>query len=200
MDVPLRAGDGRITVEGGGELSPLDLDIPGDLSSAAYLMALAVLLPGSSLAIQNVGTNPTRSGLITLLKRMGAGIEISERERPGPEPVGDIRVESTALSGISIGGEDAVAAIDELPLLAVVATQADGQTTVRGAAELRVKESDRIKAITEGLRRMGAEVEEMEDGLTVNGPVRLRGATCDSHGDLLPRILLYRQKGPLIVN
>jgi 3-phosphoshikimate 1-carboxyvinyltransferase len=183
MGISIGTENLTVSVEGGRELSPLELDVPGDFSSAAYLMALAAILPGSSLLVNNVGINRTRTGFISILERMGGRFVIHEREQKGPEPLGDIEVEGTSLSGVTISGEEVASAIDELPLLAVVATQAEGHTIIKGASELRVKETDRIRAIAEGLRNMGAEVLEEEDGLTVKGPVRLQGGQVTSFGD-----------------
>lgn len=179
----IRRREGSISLEGGKELSPLELYIPADFSSAAFPMALAAISPGSSILIKNVGINPTRTGFISLLEKMGAKIVIHQGKGVGPEPVGDIEISYSELSGITVTGEEAASAIDELPLLAVVATQAEGCTSIQGASELRLKEADRIGAITDGLRKMGADVTEEQDGLTVKGPARLHGATCASYGD-----------------
>jgi len=183
MGVRIKREEGCVEMEGGEKLSPVELDVPGDFSSAAYLIALAVMIPGSSLLVKNVGINPTRTGFLSLLERMGAHIALHEKESRGPEPVGDIEVKYSLLRGISITGDEVASAIDELPLMAVMATQAQGRTSISGAYELRVKETDRISAITEGLRNLGAEIEEEEDGLSLTGPVRLRGANCGSQGD-----------------
>jgi 3-phosphoshikimate 1-carboxyvinyltransferase len=183
MGVRIKSVDGCVNMDGGEKLSPIELTVPGDLSSAAYLIALAVMIPGSSLLIKNVGLNPSRTGFLTILERMGASIVIHEREFHGPEPVGDIEVMHSPLRGITISGDEVTSAIDELPLLAVMATQAHGRTSISGAYELRVKETDRISAITEGLRNLGAHIEEEEDGLSLDGPFDLHGADCRSQGD-----------------
>ncbi len=183
MGASISSENGTVSLDGGPELLPIDIDIPGDLSSAAYLIALAVIVKGSSLLIKKVGVNSTRTGFLSLLERMGAKITVMEHGTSGPEPVGDILIEHSPLKGISLSRGEVVASIDELPLLSVLATQADGQTSIRHAGELRVKETDRITAIAEGLRNMGAQLEEEEDGLTLTGPVRLKGAACRSFGD-----------------
>jgi len=162
---------------------PFELRIPGDPSSAAFLLAAAAILPGSDVRICDVGVNPTRLGFIRTLSRMGAPAEVHVEAGAGPEPAGTIRVRHTPLRAITVGREDAAGAIDELPLLALVATQAEGVTAIRGAAELRVKESDRIAGLTAGLRALGAKIEEARDGVTITGPTPLRGAAVDAMGD-----------------
>jgi 3-phosphoshikimate 1-carboxyvinyltransferase len=183
MGMRVSAVDGRVVVEGEGNLAPLDIEVPGDFSSAAFLIALALLVPRGSLLVRNVNTNPTRTGFLTVLEKMGAIVEIERGARSGPEPVGNIVVRHSRLTGIPVTAEMVVGAIDELPLLAVIATQAEGRTTIRGASELRLKETDRIRAMVEGLTRMGAHIVEEEDGFTVTGPIRLRGALTSSYGD-----------------
>jgi 3-phosphoshikimate 1-carboxyvinyltransferase len=173
----------RIVLAGNAELAPLDLDVPGDFSSAAFLIALALLLPRGTLTLRNVNTNPTRTGFLTILESMGARVQVEDRTESAREPTGDIVVRHSELTGISVPGELLVSAIDELPLLAVVATQAEGRTTIRGASELRHKETDRIRATVEGLTRMGARIVEEEDGFTVIGPTPLSGAVTNSYGD-----------------
>lgn len=157
--------------------------IPGDISSAAFLLSLALLVPDSQLRIENVGINPTRTGLLTVLKKMGVEIRIENQHLISNEPVGDLIIKSQPLRGTEIEGEIIPRMIDELPLIAVIATQAKGQTVVKNAAELRVKETDRIRAIVTELSKMGATIEEHSDGFIVEGPVILKGATCDSYGD-----------------
>ena len=157
--------------------------IPGDVSSAAFLMALALLIPKSQLRIENVGINPTRTGLLTVLTAMGSEIKIENRRLIANEPVGDLIIQSGVLQGTEIEGAIIPRLIDELPLIAVIATQAKGQTIVKNATELRVKETDRIQAIVTELSKMGAAIEGHPDGFTVEGPVTLKGATCDSYGD-----------------
>ena len=164
-------------------LAPLDLDVPGDFSSAAFFLVAATLVPGSEVVLEGVGTNPTRTGLLDLLRAMGAEIEILDEAGAGGEPVAGLRVRGAALRGIEVGGDLVVRAIDELPILAVAATQAAGETLVRDAAELRVKETDRVATTVQELRRLGAAIEARPDGFLVQGPTRLRGTAVDSHGD-----------------
>lgn len=163
-------------------LEPFALEVPGDVSSAAYPIVAACLLPGSELVVEAVGVNPTRTGFIDVLRAMGAAIEV-EVEQDHPEPAGRLSVRSTELHGTTVEGDLVPRALDELPLVAVAATQADGETVVRGAEELRVKEADRIGALARGLRAMGAGIEELPDGFVVTGPTRLVGGAVDPEGD-----------------
>ena len=163
-------------------LRPIELAVPGDFSSAAFWMAAAALRPGWSVIIGDVGLNPTRTAFVALLRSMGAAVKID-----GPsadvEPRGMVTVAGQPLRAIVLGAADVAGAIDEIPALLVLATQAAGVTTIDGAGELRVKESDRIATMADGLRRMGAIVEERPDGVSVHGPAELHGATVESHGD-----------------
>ncbi len=158
------------------------MHIPGDISSAAYFISLALLKKGSQLIVEDVGLNPTRMGFLHLLKEMGGEIswEIEEKEW---EPRGKIEVKSSPLKSITVDREKIPLLIDEVPLLAVLATQAEGTTVIKGAEELRVKESDRISTICENLKKMGAKVEEREDGMIIEGPTPLKGAKVKSFGD-----------------
>jgi 3-phosphoshikimate 1-carboxyvinyltransferase len=164
-------------------LTPLDLTIPGDPSSAAFLIVAASIAPSADLTITGVGLNATRTGLIDVLHRMGADIVIKDENEQGGEPVGTIRLRSANLMGTSVGGAEVVRAIDEIPILAVAATQADGETVITDAAEMRVKEVDRIAVLAGELRKMGAQIEERPDGMLISGPTRLHGALVHSHGD-----------------
>jgi 3-phosphoshikimate 1-carboxyvinyltransferase len=164
-------------------LRPISLTIPGDFSSAAFWMAAAALRQGWSVTIRDVGLNPTRTAFLRLLRSMGAQIEVVARLDADIEPAGDVTVRGAALKAISLDAVDVAEAVDEIPALLALATQAEGTTRVTGGAELRVKESDRIGAMTEGLRRMGADVVEQSDGVAVSGPTALRGATVSSYGD-----------------
>ena len=164
-------------------LSPFELSIPGDISAAAFPLAAALLAPDSELTLRNVGLNPSRTGLLEALRAMGAQIETSPTSASEDEPAGDLTAEFSELQGIEIAGERVVAMIDEVPILVVVATQCLGETSVRNAGELRLKESDRLSAMTIELRKMGARIEEQPDGITVQGPTRLRGAHVSSHAD-----------------
>jgi 3-phosphoshikimate 1-carboxyvinyltransferase len=176
-------------LEGPARLEARDLTVPGDISSAAFLLAAAAMLEGSELYVEGVSLNSTRAGVIETLRSLGADVnEVNLNERCN-EPVGDVRARGAgrlapAREGASVlRGAAIPSLIDELPLLAVVGSQAEGGVEIRDARELRVKESDRISAVVENLRAMGAEVEEYEDGLRVEGPVKLRGARLRSFGD-----------------
>ncbi len=166
-----------------GPLRAASVNIPGDLSSAAFLLAAAAMLPGSQLQVRGVGLNPTRAGFLSVLNTMGAMVMESELEELSGEPRGTLSVSGTDLVGIEVEPLRIPAMIDEVPLIAVVGTRARGETRVTGAAELRVKETDRIFAICSQLRRMGAVIEEEEGGFTVTGPRPLTGCAVDSFGD-----------------
>ncbi|MDO9548482.1 MAG: 3-phosphoshikimate 1-carboxyvinyltransferase [Candidatus Marinimicrobia bacterium] len=165
------------------QLSARDFQAPGDISSAAFLIALGLLVPGSHLRLKDVGINPTRTGLLTVLERMGADLRIDNERSVSNEPVGDIVVPNAKLKAVEIGGTLIPKLIDELPLIAVIATQAEGRTVVKDALELRIKESDRIAAIVGELKKMGASIEESDDGFVVDGPTPLHAAECKSYDD-----------------
>ncbi len=165
------------------ELKPLDITVPGDISSAAFLLVAATITPNSQITIQDVGINPTRTGIVDALSEMGANIRYRNEGDAAGEPIADLVVETTQLHGATFGGERIVTMIDELPTLAVAATQAEGRTIVRDAQELRVKETDRIATTVSELRKMGAKIQATEDGFIVDGPTPLYGATVDSHDD-----------------
>ena len=172
-----------VSVDGGAPLHARDVDVPGDLSSAAFFIAAALLLPRSELRIRQIGLNPTRTGIVDIFRAMGARIETHNARNVCGEPVGDLVVRSSALRGIAVDGELIVRAIDELPMLAVMMAFARGTSVIRGAAELRVKESDRIRALTVALTALGVTVEELPDGLVISGQGRVRGGTVHSQGD-----------------
>lgn len=179
---PARDGN-RISVHGGSQLEGTHVTIPGDISSAAFFMVGASLLPGSRVHLPFTGINPRRTGILTVLRAMGADITI-EVDHAGAEPAADLTVCAAPLRGVEIDDPAVISSIiDEIPALAVAATQAEGVTTVRGAAELRVKESDRIEAVVTNLRALGARIEAHEDGFAIEGPTPLRGAAVDSRGD-----------------
>jgi 3-phosphoshikimate 1-carboxyvinyltransferase len=164
-------------------LSPLSLIIPGDISSAAFLLVAAALVPGSEVTIEGVGINPTRTGLLDVLRAMGTELALDDECEQGNEPVADVTVGTSDLVGVEVGGDTVVRMIDEFPVLAVAATQARGTTVVRDAAELRVKETDRIAATVAELRVLGARIEPLLDGFIVEGPTPLHSAVVNSHGD-----------------
>jgi 3-phosphoshikimate 1-carboxyvinyltransferase len=164
--------------------SPLSTFVPNDISSAAFFIVAALLVPGSELGIERVGINCTRTGLLDVLAQMGAEVSIENRHEESGEPVADLVIRaSTGLVAAEISGEVVPRMIDEFPILAVAATQAQGETLVRDAQELRVKESDRIAALAQELGRMGAQIEEREDGFVIAGPTDLRGAHVSAHND-----------------
>ncbi|MBC7186061.1 MAG: 3-phosphoshikimate 1-carboxyvinyltransferase [Calditrichaeota bacterium] len=180
--VPISVDGRAVAVWGPARLQAASVEVPGDISSAAFFLAAAAVVEGSSLRVEGVGINPTRSGVLEVLRDMGARLALEEKAESW-EPVADVLVEAGPLQAVEIEGALVPRLIDELPVLAVVATQAEGVTHIRGARELRVKESDRIRAVAANLRAMGAEVEELEDGLVIPGPQKLKGAVVDSFGD-----------------
>lgn len=173
---------GVLEVQKSESLKPLSGRIPGDISSAAFFIVGAALTPGSDVTFQHVGLNPTRTGLLDVLKRMGADIEIID-ESEIPEPIGTIRVRGGQLVGTRIARDEVPALIDELPILMVAMSLAKGESIVSGAEELRVKETDRILAMVTNLKKAGAEIEELADGCVVRGVPILKGAEIDSFGD-----------------
>jgi 3-phosphoshikimate 1-carboxyvinyltransferase len=173
----------RVTVDPAERLEPGRIEIPGDFSSAAFLMVAALVVSGSEVRLEGVGINPGRIGLLGILSRMGAAIEVVEGAAAGLEPVATIVARSGPLQGTRIGAGEVPLAIDELPLVALAACYADGETQVAGAAELRHKESDRIASVVGGLRAVGAEIEATADGFTVRGGSGLRGGRLDAAGD-----------------
>jgi 3-phosphoshikimate 1-carboxyvinyltransferase len=164
-------------------LQPAMISVPGDFSSAAFFIAAAALLPHSDLTLTNINFNPTRMGLLHVLQEMGAQIDVEELAGSAGEPAANVHVRHRALRAARVDPQLIPLLIDEIPILAVLATQAEGQTYITGAAELRVKESDRIAALAKNLQSMGAAVEELPAGLIITGPTRLRGAVVDSFGD-----------------
>ena len=172
-----------IAVRGRARLEGKKLYVPGDFSSAAFFIVAGLLTPHSNLMLHNVGLNPTRTGILDVLVPMGGRVKVVNLEMLNGELIGDLHVEASQLRGGEIPESAVPALIDELPVLAVLGTQTEQGLTFRGAAELRVKESDRLAAVAENLRRMGAEVEEFPDGLRVAGRQTLRGAEIDPHDD-----------------
>ena len=172
-----------VGVLGGSELRATDISVPGDLSSAAFFLVGAAILPGAQITIEGVGINPTRDGILRLLRRMGAEIRLRNARPKGAEPVADIEVRGGRLQGIEITPGDVPVAIDELPVLLVAAAAARGQTTLRGAAELRIKESDRLAAMADGLSRLGVPVESFDDGVRITGVEQFQGGELSSFGD-----------------
>lgn len=173
----------EVSISGAESLSPLDMTIPADLSSAAFFIVAGLIVPGSELLIQNVGINPTRTGIIDILTKMGADITLENEKEISGEPVADIYVKHSQLNGIDIDGDMVLKAIDEFPILCVAAAKAEGTTKITGARELRVKESDRIAAMAAELIKMDVSVEELEDGLVIKGKDNLQTAEATSYGD-----------------
>ena len=175
------SSDGRtVSIQPEPRLKGKKLRIPGDISSAAYFIAAGLVVPNSEILLKNVGINPTRSGMLNVCRDMGADLTLLNEDTSGPEPVADLLVKSSSLHGTVIEGDLIPALIDELPILAVLAAFAQGTTTIRDAAELKVKESDRIASVSENLRRMGADVTPTEDGMILHGGKPLHGATIET--------------------
>lgn len=174
--------DNSVTVTPTDRLTPIDIEVPGDISSAAYFLAGACIVPGSEVLLKHVGINPTRDGILRVAKAMGADIELVN-ETKDAEPCADLLVKSSALHGTTIGGDLIPTLIDELPVIAVMAACAEGTTVITDAAELRVKESDRIRAVAEGLSAMGADITPTADGFVIHGGKPLHGAKIHTYDD-----------------
>ncbi|MHA6259646.1 3-phosphoshikimate 1-carboxyvinyltransferase [Sporosarcina sp. CAU 1771] len=173
----------KVSVTGGQTLFGTNVNVPGDISSAAFFMAAAAMVEGSSVTFNNVGLNPTRTGIIDVLESMGAIVNILSVTDEGGEPTATVRVTHSHLKGTTIGGDLIPRLIDELPVIALMATQAEGTTIIKDAEELRVKETDRLAAVTSELKKLGANIEATEDGMIIHGPTPLTGGTMDSYGD-----------------
>jgi 3-phosphoshikimate 1-carboxyvinyltransferase len=175
--------NGCVVVRGGRDLEGRDIVVPGDISSAAFFMVAGLIVPGSELTITNVGVNPTRTGIIDILRAMGGDIRLENVREASGEPVADIVIRSSVLKGTVIDGELVTRAIDELPVTCVAAAMAEGTTVIRDARELRVKETDRIKAMATNLAAAGAIVQETEDGMIIDGIESFTGCSVESFGD-----------------
>lgn len=185
-EIHIEAGDGGgrvVTVRPAERLKPEAIAVPADISSAAFLLVAALLVDGSEVVLEEVGVNPTRIGLLSILERMGAEIEVEPVAERGGEPTANLRVRSGTLTATEVGGAEVPLAIDELPLVALAACFAEGATVIRDAAELRRKESDRVETVATALNALGGEVEATEDGMVITGTGGLRGGAIDSHGD-----------------
>ena len=182
MGYPVQREPGRVCIEGGHILKGIDIDIPADISSAAFFLVAASIAPGSELLLEHVGMNPTRTGIIDILKQMGADIEVSDAHDVGGEPVANLRVCSAVLQGIDIPAELVPLAIDEFPVIFIAAACAQGRTVLTGAEELRVKESDRIQVMADGLQTLGIDAKATADGMIIEGGI-LGSGRVDSHGD-----------------
>ena len=195
--------DDRISLSGGGELQGISTDIPADISSAAFFMVAAAIAPGSDIILEHVGINPTRMGVITILKQMGADISLDSQRYVSGEPVADIRVRYSPLSGIDISENDVPLAIDEFPVLFVAAACAEGTTVLTGAEELRFKESDRIQVMADGLQTLGVSAEPRADGIVIEGGQLLGGEvnSCGDHRIAMAFVMAgLRAVGPVIIN
>ncbi len=172
-----------VTIRQAEELYGQKIQVPGDISSAAFFIAAGLLIPGSEILLKNVGVNPTRDGVLRVFRRMGGSIETTALSSGAGEPAADLLVKASRLHGVEISGEEIPSLIDEIPVIAAAACFADGVTVIRDAAELKVKESNRIAAMTENLRAMGADVTETEDGMIIRGGRPLHRAVIDSRND-----------------
>ncbi|MED4783180.1 3-phosphoshikimate 1-carboxyvinyltransferase [Brevibacillus choshinensis] len=172
-----------VSVEGGQSLQGRAIQVPGDISSAAFLIAAVMMVPGSSLLIENVGINPSRTGIIDVVQAMGGDLELVNERVVNEEPVADLLVKHSQLQGIEIAGDIIPRLIDEIPVIAVMATQAKGHTVIRDAEELKVKETDRIATVVSQLSKFGAKVTPTDDGMIIEGESVLSGAVIDSMGD-----------------
>ncbi|WP_339146493.1 MULTISPECIES: 3-phosphoshikimate 1-carboxyvinyltransferase [unclassified Sutcliffiella] len=175
---------GKVSVAGGQELvSGLHIVVPGDISSAAFFLVAGAIVPHSKVTLQRVGLNPTRTGILEVLKNMGASLSYTNVVEDGPEPYADITVETSELKGVEIGGDIIPRLIDEVPIIALMATQAEGTTIIKEAEELKVKETNRIDTVVNELKKLGADIEATEDGMIIKGKTNLHGGTLDSYGD-----------------
>jgi 3-phosphoshikimate 1-carboxyvinyltransferase len=181
--VDVRSEGGRVSVSGMRHIELEKVDVPGDFSSAAFFIAAATLAPGSEIVLRGVGVNPTRTGLLTILQRMGGDVEESRRTAAGGEPVGDVVVRAAGLRGTEVQPAEVPLVIDELPIVALLGAFAEGRTAVHGAEELRRKESDRITTVVEGLRGLGARIEAAPDGFMIEGTGGLAGGHLDAAHD-----------------
>ena len=172
-----------VSIEGGQTLTATDIEVPGDISSAAFFLVAGAIVPNSRINLKNVGMNPTRTGIVTVLQRMGAELEIMNERIVNGEPVADLTISTSNLTGIEISGDIIPALIDEIPIIALLATQADGQTVIRNAEELKVKETNRIDTVVTELKKMGAMIEATDDGMIIHGKSPLHGAEVNSYGD-----------------
>jgi 3-phosphoshikimate 1-carboxyvinyltransferase len=200
---PVQRDGARVCVEGGGRLSGCSIDVPADISSAAFFLVGASIAAGSDLLLEHVGVNPTRDGVITILRLMGADITLSNARTVGGEPVADLRVRAAPLHGIRIPRDQVPLAIDEFPVLFVAAACAEGETVLQGAEELRVKESDRIQVMADGLRALGVAAEPTADGIRIVGG-GIGGGQVDSHGDhriaMAFAIAALRASGDIVID
>jgi len=183
MSVDVELDGLKVTVKGGAIPSAIDMIVPGDISSALFFIVASLISRGGEVRLCDIGVNPTRIGALDLLKKMGANILIEDKGVSSGEPIADIVARPSQLQGIEISGPVIPSLIDEAPILAVAATQAEGTTILRDAGELRFKESDRIEATVKNLQKLGASIESLDDGFVINGPCRLKGNKVSSYDD-----------------
>jgi len=199
----VESNNGKICLQGGGKLTATDIDIPADISSATFFMVGATIAEGSDITLEHVGINPTRIGVINILRLMGASIEVINERDVGGEPVADIRVKSAKLNGIQIPEDQVPLAIDEFPAIFIAASCATGETVLTGAEELRVKESDRIQAMADGLTILGIDAQSTEDGIRIQGGV-IGSGEVESHDDhriaMSFAMAALVASGPIIIN
>lgn len=172
-----------VKIAGGQRLTGTDVQVPGDVSSAAFFLAAGAIIPNSKLVLQNIGMNPTRTGIIDVLIKMGANLEITPIHNRSLEPAADITIETSSLQGIEVGGDMIPRLIDEIPIIAFMATQAEGITVIKDAQELKVKETNRIDTVVNELNKLGARIEATDDGMIIYGKSKLKGSKVSSHGD-----------------
>ena len=200
---PVERDGARVCIQGGGALTATQIDVPADISSAAFFLVGASIATGSDLTLRHVGINPTRIGVLNILRDMGADIELSNERTVGGEPVADMRVRAAALRGIRIPEDQVPLAIDEFPALFVAAACAEGETVLSGARELRVKESDRIQVMADGLVALGADARPTEDGMILHGGT-LHGGEVHAHGDhriaMAFAMAALRADGPVVIH
>ena len=183
MGADLTVDNLDITVKPTNDLTAVNVDVPGDISSAAFFLVLGAIMPNSQITVTNVGINPTRTGIINVLKDMGADITLENVHTSAGETVADITVRSSSLKGTTVGGDIIPRLIDELPIIAVAAVFADGQTVIKDAQELKVKETNRIRAIVDEFNKCGIDITETDDGMIINGGKSIHGADFKTYGD-----------------
>ncbi|MGG2015005.1 3-phosphoshikimate 1-carboxyvinyltransferase [Bacillus sp. S10(2024)] len=181
--VQLKRKGTKVSIEGGQQLIGTNIQVPGDISSAAFFLVGGAITPNSKLILQNVGINPTRTGIIDVLIKMGAKIAIEQGDLDTAEPAANLTIETSKLTGIEIGDDMIPRLIDEIPIIALAATQAEGITIIKDAHELKVKETNRIDTVVEELTKLGARIEATDDGMIIYGKTALKGNTVNSHGD-----------------
>ncbi|MFS3913809.1 3-phosphoshikimate 1-carboxyvinyltransferase [Bacillus australimaris] len=182
--VKLEEDEQSVSIEGGQTLKATDIFVPGDISSAAFFLVAGAIVPNSRIVLKNVGLNKTRTGIIDVLKQMGANLEINEGDAKDGEPYGDLTISTSSLKGIEISGDMISRLIDEIPIIALLATQAEGTTIIKDAAELKVKETNRIDTVVSELKKLGADIEATDDGMKIHGKTTLQGgAFASSYGD-----------------